>query len=507
MSGAAATPQTSSANLQISHPSSGLSLLQRKCACGSPKSTLAENCQDCQSRSLQTRLIVGDSNDPLEREADQVAGAVIRARTTAGKAVGPISRLVQRTNASAGKASGADTRTAPPLVESVLASAGRPLDPSARAFFEPRFGHDFGSVRIHADGSAAASARAVDAHAYTVGGHVVFGHGRYAPDRAEGRWLLAHELAHVVQQGPVIRRNSISPPLRSVTESDEDKKEPKDDKGEDSMQRLQRVPAIVGLDDAGPKADLSGQRDNELLYQLAECEKQKGPDPNECKPTTPPGWTDFNATPQMASPFAAVTASRINDVKAPSQECWVSITGHAGPPRQFQGVFTSGLSWVKPRPRDAGDPTKNGSAAIISKCQSAFDAASAKNMINVTWNLSTAPDATCPASVRPAGTKATTRAACSTVVATDFNNTEIAESARLLNHEQTHFKLTCALAKKANGLLWGGVSFGTINAVIQARLSAAQGLYDTESQHGCNAAGQAKWQTEIANGLPSVKLP
>jgi hypothetical protein len=128
-------------------------------------------------------------------------------------------------------------------------------------------------------------------------------------------------------------------------------------------------------------------------------------------------------------------------------------------------------------------------------------------MINVTWNLSTAVDAACPASVRPAGTKATTRAECSTVVAADFTSRAIAESARLLNHEQTHFKLTCALAKKANGLLWSRVPFANIDAVIRTRRTEAQTLYDTESQHGCNAAGQAKWQTEIANGLPSVKLP
>jgi hypothetical protein len=63
-----------------------------------------------------------------------------------------------------------------------------------------RFGYDFGSVRIHTDTRAADSARAVDAEAYTVGPHVVFGAGRYQPDSPGGRRLLAHELAHVIQQ-------------------------------------------------------------------------------------------------------------------------------------------------------------------------------------------------------------------------------------------------------------------------------------------------------------------
>jgi hypothetical protein len=66
---------------------------------------------------------------------------------------------------------------------------------------ESRFGHDFGAVRIHSDDRAAASAAAADAHAYTVGGDIVFGHGRYAPETRAGRLLLAHELTHVVQQG------------------------------------------------------------------------------------------------------------------------------------------------------------------------------------------------------------------------------------------------------------------------------------------------------------------
>lgn len=89
----------------------------------------------------------------------------------------------------------------PPIVHDVLCSPGQPLDSATRAFMEPRFGHDFGEVRVHADTKAARSARAVDALAYTLGSDVVFGAGLYAPGTAEGRRLLAHELTHVVQQG------------------------------------------------------------------------------------------------------------------------------------------------------------------------------------------------------------------------------------------------------------------------------------------------------------------
>ena len=93
--------------------------------------------------------------------------------------------------------------TAPPIVDEVLRSSGRPLDPATRAYMEPRFGHDFSRVRVHSDAKAAESARAVNALAYTVGRDVVFGAGQYAPGTAAGRRLVAHELTHVVQQGEV----------------------------------------------------------------------------------------------------------------------------------------------------------------------------------------------------------------------------------------------------------------------------------------------------------------
>jgi hypothetical protein len=79
---------------------------------------------------------------------------------------------------------------------------GKPLDTSVRSFFEPRFGYIFDRVRVHTDARAAESARAVNALAYTLGHHIVFGTGQYAPDTTAGRRLMAHELTHVVQQNP-----------------------------------------------------------------------------------------------------------------------------------------------------------------------------------------------------------------------------------------------------------------------------------------------------------------
>lgn len=93
-----------------------------------------------------------------------------------------------------------DSSTVPSIVQQVLRSPGQPLDPATRAFMEPRFGHDFSRVRVHSDKSAAESTKAVNALAYTVGRDVVFGTAQYAPGTPAGRHLIAHELAHVVQQ-------------------------------------------------------------------------------------------------------------------------------------------------------------------------------------------------------------------------------------------------------------------------------------------------------------------
>ena len=86
-------------------------------------------------------------------------------------------------------------------VRQTLDSPGQPLGESLRPAMESQFAFDFSKVRIHTDSRAAASAKSLNARAYTVGNNVVFGPGRFAPNTTEGRRLLAHELTHVVQQG------------------------------------------------------------------------------------------------------------------------------------------------------------------------------------------------------------------------------------------------------------------------------------------------------------------
>jgi hypothetical protein len=125
-------------------------LLQRQCACG--QHTMGGECEGCRK------------NSTLQR-----------------------------------KSAGGRVANVPPIVSDVLRSPGQPLDPGTRAFFEPRFGHDFSRVRVHTGPRAAASAAAVDATAYTVGTNIVFGEGKFGSTRPD-HGLLGHELAHVLQQ-------------------------------------------------------------------------------------------------------------------------------------------------------------------------------------------------------------------------------------------------------------------------------------------------------------------
>ena len=161
---------------------------------------------------LQAKLTVSQPGDPYEVEADRVADRVMRMPAPPSHATelsfssfnpGTLQRKctsceeeeeknVQRKQSGAGSVA--------PSVNHTLASAGRPLDTSSRAFFEPRFGRDFSNVRIHTDTTAAASARSVSALAYTVGHNIVFGAGQYSPSTGTGQRLLAHELSHVCQQ-------------------------------------------------------------------------------------------------------------------------------------------------------------------------------------------------------------------------------------------------------------------------------------------------------------------
>jgi Domain of unknown function (DUF4157) len=146
------------------------------------------------------KLEVGAIDDPLEREADAIADRVMRFPGRSATAFEPVAMsegTLQRRYASCEKEDGPHRKAAP---GDLLRSPGRELPGPVRRFMEPRLGRVFGDVRVHTDAAAARSARAVSALAYTAGRDVVFGEGQFVPDGVAGRRLIAHELAHVIQQ-------------------------------------------------------------------------------------------------------------------------------------------------------------------------------------------------------------------------------------------------------------------------------------------------------------------
>lgn len=171
------------------------SLLQRKCACGSPTSSLTSACPECvRKKPVQTKLRIGASNDPLELEADRIADQILAAPASSTPR-GLLPRIQRATDQAS-----AEVDTAPASVDSVIASPGKSLDLALQKNMSQRFGHDFSRVRIHSGAAAEQSTRDVNAIAYTVGHNIVFGANQYAPNTARGMRLLAHELTHVVQQ-------------------------------------------------------------------------------------------------------------------------------------------------------------------------------------------------------------------------------------------------------------------------------------------------------------------
>lgn len=161
--------------------------------------------------NIQSKLKVGTPGDKCEQEADRVADQVMRMpesqvrRTCACGGGCPKCREQQSghtlSKTGLARASAAGETPASPIVSKVSRSDGHPLDPATRAFFEPRFGHEFGRVRIHTGADDHVVARSVNARAYTIGQDIVFGDGYYAPETTDGRRLIAHELTHVIQQG------------------------------------------------------------------------------------------------------------------------------------------------------------------------------------------------------------------------------------------------------------------------------------------------------------------
>jgi hypothetical protein len=142
---------------------------------------------------LQAKSRVGSPGDPREREADRAAEAVV-----AGAAARPEREARRAPDLAPAHTPGQGEQLVAPLLEPL--GRGERLDEAVRGHMETRFGESFEDVRVHTGHHAHEANETLRARAFTVGADIVFGQGQYAPGTTEGRRLLAHELAHVVQQ-------------------------------------------------------------------------------------------------------------------------------------------------------------------------------------------------------------------------------------------------------------------------------------------------------------------
>ena len=260
-------------------------LLQRKCACGGKPGPTGE-CEACRRKKLQLHSNNLSTLSAINHHQSSITPQV------------------------------------PPIVHEVLRSPGQPLDQATRAFMEPRFGHDFSHVRLHTDTRAEESARAVNALAYTVGHDVAFAAGSYAPQTLKGSNLLAHELAHTLQQS-----TEGSSSLR-LLDSPEHEREA--DAAADAIHSRRPIPAFhllspraVARQQLLPEEPLTIERSFELDPHmfLRPMESRAEKDVEKCE-EFPGGSTDCEVDEKTGTPTGKVK-QRVDETNPCTRPCVV----------------------------------------------------------------------------------------------------------------------------------------------------------------------------------------
>jgi len=238
---------------------------------------------------------------PRRRSEHEDAATAFAARAAAAGRTDALGQAaVMRLQRAAGNAGVAqlldgDAEQESPVKEVVGRGGGTPLEPGIRQRMESSFGTDFSDVRVHSGSGAAASARAVDAHAYTVGNEVVLGEGQAQGSAAHQR-TLAHELTHVVQQrsGPV----DGTPAAGGIAISN-----PSDRFERAAETTADRIMATGRAGDVGGPAASSIQREDDkeeevqalAIQRRQEPEEEEAGDENVNRPTeTGPGDENVN---------------------------------------------------------------------------------------------------------------------------------------------------------------------------------------------------------------------
>ncbi|MET0250633.1 MAG: DUF4157 domain-containing protein [Novosphingobium sp.] len=420
---------------------------------------------------------------------------------------------------------------------------GKALDHRTRRFFEARMGgQDFSGVRIHDGSGAAAAARGMSARAFTVGQDISFGAGQFRPGDVAGQRLLAHELAHVVQQrggAGTVQMASGAP--GDAHEREADAVADRIAAGGAARPTLHAPPSVQR--DALPGSLLDDKyklkvptlpppplfrpgsiREAWVIPEIPAPPKLEMPEPvvpfwRRNKPVVPPLTLDpaLRFTPVKIIPVPRYVPDRpLTWADFPGNNVpggFGAVTRMAAPQLltidgnpMFQAQLnTKNPSAVGARSRNAGVRASNGCAPLVARCQRDMRASPGG-----TWTTSRPVPDTCPASIVSIDT-ANTVGECETVIGAGCDAAAVAESNRLLAHEQAHFDLLCKLVGRANDALIAGTHTTAVLAKwLQDNLQPQQDSYDdptSGSNHGCDAAQQAAWVAKIAAGLPAVPLP
>jgi hypothetical protein len=398
--------------------------------------------------------------------------------------------------------------------------SGASLEGGVRSRMESAFGYDFSRVRIHNDGNAARLSNDLNARAFTVGSSVAFASGEYRPGSIVGDALLAHELAHVVQQGGgtgqtqsfsrddsaygALEQDADYEAARAVTslwvgkESRLPGRAQSINANQKSGLRLQRC---------GPSAPQTrtptqqGQQPTQDQNDKQPAQEQQGQQPAQaphpCAPIPQLTWADFQGKPPKGKKAKAFTKY--------DQEL-AMVNGK----QVVRAFFENNKSWVRKAYSDPTNRKETTCDKSIKNCETFFDSLKADETgTNALKPLS--PD--CPASITPnPSVLATSRSQCSSVLGPECDRVAGLESARLLRHEQLHLDIACVMAAKGTKAIADNPSADP-NVILNAvktktnALSDKSGTYDADTGSGCNASAQATWEEDVAKGLPSETIP
>jgi len=398
---------------------------------------------------------------------------------------------------------GGASETADPAQIKHQLGSGQSLDSNARSRMESAFGHDFSRVRIHTDSRAADLSDDLNARAFTIGSDVAFAAGEYRPGTVAGDALLAHELAHVVQQGVAIDQVEPLTKTDSLSNAPEDEA---DDAAASAVMSLwtagNRTPtdrASVGHPSVGPGLRLQRCGAHQAETRTAgDAKAQATAQPKQpvvCEPNRKLTWADFTGAPRGSG--SAKTRFHHEIVTEDGKQI-------------IRAFFDPDSSWVRPA---FGDPTNRSNTNCeqrVTGCERFFDKEARARRTGGTQRL--APGTGCAASPQPnQSVVATSRGECDSKLGTECDRVAKLESERLLRHEQLHLDIACVIAKKGTEALVTRPKEAKkiLESVkkIANDMSDDNGPYDQQTRHGCDATAQATWEADVSSGLPKTTIP